>query len=285
MSSHSIDSSDAAFSQDVIEESHRRPVLVDFWAGWCAPCRSLKPVLEKLAEEADGRFLLVKVDADRNPETTAAHGIRSLPTVQAFRDGAIVDEFMGALPESAVRDFLSGVLPNPAELARRDGRARLDAGDAAGAIEILEGALALDPRGDAIRIDLADAHLRIGRVDAAQAALDGVSPLADRQSDLARALARLRIAIAAARTDDEDVLRQRVSTNPEDLSWRLALAQRLAAAGDLAGALDQYLEIIRRDRKYGDDAGRRGMLQVFDLLGSGDPLVGKYRRLLAASLH
>lgn len=285
MSAHSIDSSDASFGQDVIDESHRRPVLVDFWAGWCAPCRSLKPVLEKLAEEAGGRFLLVKIDADRNPETTASHGVRSLPTVKAFRDGIVVDEFMGALPESAVRDFLSRILPSPAELAQREGRAHLDAGDADGAVAILGRALALDPRSDSIRVDLAEAHLRAGAIDAARAALADLSPLADRQPDLARALASLRIELAAAGTDDEEALRQRVGINPDDLAGRQALAQRLAAAGDMAGALDQYLEIIRRDRKYGDDAGRRGMVQIFDLLGSGDPLVGKYRRLLAASLN
>lgn len=282
---HSFDTNDATFHQAVVESSKERPVLVDFWADWCAPCRALKPVLERLAGEFGGRFVLAKVDADRNPETTGRYGIRSLPTVMAFRDGAVVDEFMGAQPEAAVREFLARILPGPADIARREGLALLEAGQVDEALARLQAALELAPRDDAIRLDVAEA-LRIGgRLDAARETLEGISPLAERQPALAQALARLRISLAAAGGPDAGELRRRVTSNPDDLTSRLALARQLSATHAFEEALDEYLEVLRRDRTFGDDAGRRGMLQVFDLLGAGNPLVGRYRRLLASALN
>lgn len=285
MSPHSIDVDDAGFQQEVIEQSFQQPVLVDFWAPWCGPCRSLKPILEKLADEYGGRFRLAKVNSDDNPAASQQFGVRSIPNVKAFVNGELVDEFLGAQPESAVRDFIDGLLPGPADLKRQEAHALLAAGDAAGAVFLLEEALTLEPRSDRIRVDLAFALFSAGRADAAAAALDRLGPLAAQDPGLAPDIARVRLAIGAAAGGDVATLEARIAADAGDLDARLALARLLVAQGSPEPGLEQLLEIIRRDRKFGDDVGRRTMVQVFDLLGPADPLVPRYRRALAAALN
>ena len=283
MSAHALDVSSAAeFERQVLEESRRRPVVVDFWAPWCGPCRSLKPILEKLADEYGGKFLLAKVNADENQELSARYGVRGIPAVKAFSQGRLADEFSGALPEAAVREFLDRLVPKPAEVLRLKADEQLRRGDAAGALKILAEAAALDPANEWVRVDAAAIMLDLGELAEAQRLLQEVR-LPDAR--VAQMRSRLEFAQAAAGGESAENLAARIAQNPADLQARLQLAKLLAAAQDYAGAMEQMLEVVRRDRGYGDDAGRRALLSVFELLGPGHPLVGEYRRRLASALN
>lgn len=285
MSEAVLEVGETDFDLAVIEASREVPVLVDFWAPWCGPCRSLGPILERVAEAYEGRFRLVKVNSDENPQLSQAFGVRSIPAVKAFVDGELVDEFVGALPESAIRAFVDRLLPSPGELKRREGRERLDAGDPAVALPALLEAIKLEPRNDRAKVDRAEALLALGRPAEAAAALDEAGPLAAQDPRLAPVMARIRLAVAAPANADPAALAARIAANEDDLDARLELANVHIAAGRHEPAFEQLLEIIRRDRKFGDDAGRRTMLQVFDVLGVDHGLVAKYRRLLASALN
>jgi putative thioredoxin len=283
MSAHAIDVNEATFQGEVIERSKEVPVLVDFWAPWCGPCRSLKPVLERLAEQYGGRFRLAKVNSDENQRLSMEYGVRSIPNVKAFVGGRLVDEFLGAQPESAVREFIDGLLPTAEDLLREEARALAGQGDLEGALALLERAAGSQRHDDHVLADLASVLLALGRVEEARAAAARMGPLASQDPEIGALLAQLQFADAG--TEDMATLRKRVEAEPANLDARLQLAKREVAAKNYAAALDQLLEIIRRDRKWNNEAGRKTMLSVFDLLGSGSELVSKYRRLLAAALH
>jgi putative thioredoxin len=285
MTEYAMDVTEATFQRNVIEASRASPVLVDFWAPWCGPCRVLKPVLEKLAADYGGKFRLAKVNSDENPGLSMQYRVRSIPNVKAFVDGELVDEFMGALPESAVREFVDRLIPTPAEIKRREAVVLLDAGDTENALRLLDAAAALEPRNDAIRVARAQALLAAGRPEDAQAALDGLGPLAEQDPRLAPVIARVRIAAAIPTGIDEGALQGRIAADPGDLDARMTLANLLVSRNRYEPALEQLLEIVRRDRGFGDDAGRKAMLRVFDLLGAGNALVSRYRRELASALH
>ncbi|HZP93277.1 MAG TPA: tetratricopeptide repeat protein [Burkholderiales bacterium] len=284
MTAHAIDIDRSNFETAVLEESRKRPVLVDFWAPWCGPCRALTPVLERLAEAYAGRFLLARVNSDENAELAAAFGVRGIPNVKAFDDGKLADEFTGALPEGAVRQFIDRLLPSAAELKRREAKGAFARGDAAAALAILEAAQAMEPNDDAIKLDRAEILHALGRATEAQALLGELGPLALRDPRAGRLRAELAFAQAPDDVSLAD-LEQRVRTRPADLDARLALARRYAAERRYEPALEQLLQIVRADRRFADDAGRKNMLAVFELLGDEHELTGKYRRLLAAALH
>lgn len=287
MHAHTIDVGVTDFQENVIAASHRVPVLVDFWAEWCAPCRTLKPILEKLAVEYGGRFLLAKINSDQNQDIAARHGVRSIPSVKAFVDGQMVREFTGALPEAQVRDFIDALLPSPAEPLRLAALAARAKGDTEVACSLLADALELDPANEAARIDLAEIRIDLGEIDAAQSILDSLGD-ATRDHPRVNALrARLKLTASGGGADPV-ALASRIAANADDLDARLQLAHALALAHDFRPALEQLLSIVKRDRKWQDEAARKSMLELFALLGGDaqyDDLVREFRIALARTLN
>lgn len=278
-----IDATLASFERDVIEASREAPVLVDFWAPWCGPCRALGPMLEKLEREAAGRWSLVKVNSDENPELSRQFGVRSIPFVVAFAGGEPVSSFTGAQPESAIRAFLERVVPDPSDLELRKARAARVAGQSTLAEAHLKNALALDPSNDAARIDLVTIHLERGELEAARAQWAMLSSQAPGASAYAVASARLEAAERAASLPAADELAARIAADPADLAARLDLAEVHVAAREFAPALEQLLEIVKRDRGFRDDIGRRKMLAVFEMADADT--VSTFRRRLASALY
>ncbi len=285
MGQHSYDVDSGNFQQVVLEGSHDIPVLVDFWAAWCAPCRQLKPLLEKLAEEYRGKFILAKVDADTNQDLAAQYGVRGIPSVKAFLGGELVDEFSGALPESQVREFLDHLIPAPAdELRIAAGRAR-DSGEHDEALRLLGEAARLDPQHEGVRLDAADILLEHGQLVEARKLFDSLSPAAHQEERAQQVLARLTFAESGSQGGDEAGLRERIVARPEDMEARLRLANLLVAGGRHQEGLEELLEMVRRDRAWNEDAARRAILAVFSLLGGQNELVAAYRRKLASTLN
>ena len=283
---NALDVSQADFEEKVVSASRKQPVVIDFWAPWCAPCKVLKPILEKLADEYKGKFLLAKVNSDENQEIAARYAVRGIPSVKAMVDGKIVSEFTGALPEGAVRDWLDKIIPSPAEELRREAQQLSAAGDLDGALQKLTKASTLDADNEWVRVDAAELLLAMGNPDDAQPLLDSL-----KDSDIlkdARVLqlkAQVRLAEMRAEGESEAELAAAISANEGDLESRLKLANVLIAANKHAEGMDQLLEIVRRDRKFKDDIGRKTLLDVFNLLGGQHELVAEYRRKLAVLLN
>jgi putative thioredoxin len=287
MNPFSFDVGTADFQEKVIDASHRAPVLVDFWAEWCAPCRALKPVLEKLAAEYGGRFVLAKLNSDQNPEIATRCGVRGIPDVKAFVAGKLVDEFTGALPEAQVRAFIDRLLPSPAEPLRSAAREARARGDNEVAASLLADAHELDPASEAVQLDRAELHLDMNDVGAAQALLDALAHRARDTARLAALQARLKLTAAGGGADPA-LLAARIDANPDDLAARLQLAHALALAQDYRASLEQLLEIVRRDRKWQEEAARKTMLDLFALLGGNaqfDELVREFRIRLSRTLN
>jgi putative thioredoxin len=280
MSAHDIDVGLADFQQQVIEESKLRPVVVDFWAPWCGPCKSLKPILEKLAAEYGGKFLLAKVNSDDNQELATRYGVRGIPNVKAFIDGEPVDEFSGALPEGEVRAFLDRLVPGPADEMRKQAAEKRLAGDMPGALQMLAEASRLDPKHVGIRVDATEIMLELGEADEARRLLGSMPDDADPRVPQLRA----RLKFMEADGEDEAALVAQIAANENDLDARLKLANLYVSAAQYEAGMEQLLEIIQRDRSFGDDIGRKTLLSVFDLLGGGE-LLSLYRRKLASALN
>lgn len=269
------------FTQYVIENSFKAPVLVDFWADWCAPCKSLMPVLAKLADEYQGGFLLAKVNSDEQRELSERYAIRSLPTVKVFKQGDIVDEFMGAQPEGVIRELIERHRTRPSDALRDQALRSAQQGDTAQAITLLTQAVSADPDNQKLKLDLAGLYASDGKGAAALALLDAL-PSDLREHEKVKALiAQLRYAQAAQDAPAPDLLLKQIAQEPDNLVARRQLAALSIGTGDFETALDQFMEIMRRDRSFEEDAGRTGMLAVFDMLGGSAELVSRYRRKMA----
>ncbi len=274
----------ASFESVVLDGSFERPVLVDFWADWCAPCRMLMPILAKLAEDYRGQFLLAKLNTEEERELAAQFGIRSLPTVQLFKDGRPVDQFMGALPEGQVREFLNRHLPRASDGLLAQAQGQLAAGDLKRAQALIERARAEDPENP--RVALADIQLAVaqGHTEEAQAALDRLPLELASDPEVVALRGQLLFAAALAGAPGAATLEARLAADPRDSEARYQLAAHRVVTGDFESALELLLELVRRDRAYGEDAGRKGMVAVFDLLGGGD-LVSRYRARMMTVLY
>lgn len=290
MSVHALDVTVADFDDKVLAASQRVPVIVDFWAPWCQPCRILKPILEKLAAEYGGQFILAKVNSDENQELAARYGVRGIPAVKAFVAGRQADEFTGALPEGQVREFIERLIPSPAEPLRQEALALAAAGDIAAARRKMVEAINLDPRNDAAYLDFIQLSIDLGSADALAEASELMAVVADRARDRARIdslQARLNMAGTAGNVDLA-ALQERLAGDANDHDARLQLANALALRHDYRGALEHLIDIVRRDRKWNDEAGRKGMLNLFTLLAAQpqhDDLVREFRIALARTLN
>jgi putative thioredoxin len=270
------DVEERTFEQTVLDRSRHIPVVVDFWAPWCGPCRLLGPILESLVGSYGGRIELAKLNTDENPNIAARYRIEGIPAVKAFRDGAVQSEFTGALPEPQVRAFLQKLLPSEAdELA--DAAVRLAyAGDAAGAEATYRRAIVQDGSHRAANLGLA--RLLLAR-DAEDDALKLLANLpADPEATRLRAEIALKRAGGAA---DLDALRTRLAGDKRDVDAHYHLGMALAAQGAYEEALEHLLDVVRLDRSYQEDAGRKALIDIFALLGDADPLTQTYRRRLA----
>jgi len=284
MSEHSIEVTSASFEQDVVEASRSRPVLVDFWAPWCGPCRALTPVLEKLAAEYGGAFRLAKLNTDENPETASRFGVRGIPNVKAFVDGRMVREFTGALPEPGVRQFLSLVVPSRAETIRRQARDLIAQGDFDSAEARLTEALALEPELYLAHLDLAE--LLVARQDlaAAETVLEGI-PEHRRESRYELLAGKVTSWKRAQALPDLSEIAARLEREPDNPEVRVALAERLISEMQYEPALEELLRVVRASRGTPRDEACKAMLRVFTLASDQSDLVTRYRRLLAAELN
>ncbi len=280
---HVFDATLAQFETEVLQKSLQTPVLVDFWATWCGPCKQLGPILEKLAADYNGAFELAKVDVDAEQQLAAYFQIRSVPTVILIKGGQPVDGFPGALPESELRKFLAqhGVLPaEAAALVEAEAALPLSPQEE---VARLQAAVAADAQNDALRLDLAVALLRVGEAGQAENLL-GSLPDALAEDDRAkRVRAGLEFSHKLAGAPAPVQLEQRIETNADDLEARFLLGIFKLLDGDAASGLDQFLEMLKRDRKYGEDLGRKSLIEAFRLIDDQD-LVGTYRRKMSSLL-
>jgi putative thioredoxin len=258
-----IDATTENFMAAVVEASSARPVLVDFWAPWCGPCRSLTPVLEQLADEYDGLFILAKVNTDEQPALASHFQIRSIPTVMLVHRGEVVDQFMGVQPESMIREMLDRYV------------------NAAAAPEEPPAASAPSQRPE----DRAEHLLERRDAAAAAAAIEELAAANAEHPALKSLRARLEFVETANAHPDVASLRSALEADPANAAARHALAAHHAVMGDYGTALGEWLEVMRHDRRLAHDLGRRSLLQAFDVLGAGDPLVAQYRRRMASLLH
>ena len=273
------------FESVVMDGSFDRPVLVDFWADWCAPCKSLMPILAKLADAYAGRFTLAKVNTEEQQALATHFGIRSLPTVQLFVEGRPVDQFMGALPEAQVREFLDRHLPKPTDGLVAQAQGMIVAGELDRAAVLIEQARTKEP--DNARVALAEAQLTAARGDLAGAVtLLERLPLELAQDAEAVALrGQLRFAQALVGAPTAAALQARLVADPADSEACYQLAAHRVLAGDFESALNDLLALMKRDRTYGEDAARKGMIAVFDLLGGQGELVTHYRARMMTALY
>ena len=274
----------AQFRQAVLEESRRRPVVVDFWAPWCGPCRILGPILEKLATEFDGDFLLAKVNTEDNRELAERYGIRSIPNVKIFRDGEVVDEFIGVIPEAQARAILRRHCPSRADRKFAEGSALLDQRQPDKARLIFEEALQLEPSHAGALLELGNLLADRGDYMGATALWERIpasSPLADRAEMLKQSL---QFQVACDDAGGAAACAARAASEPENLDARYFNGCCLAAAGELRAALEEFLFVVARNRNFRDQAARKAMLTIFAQAGGRSELAEEFRKRLAVVL-
>ena len=282
---HVFDATSAGFEADVLQKSLQTPVLVDFWAEWCGPCKSLGPILEKLAGEYNGAFLLAKVDVDKEQELAAAFQIRSIPTVILVKDGQPVDGFPGALPEGQLREFLQHHGIEPAAAAPEAPATAEEAVPADPHAEVmrLRKAVEAEPDKAELKLDLALALLHTGGAHEAEQLIDALPANLAHDDRAVRARARLGFAALLKDAPPPEVLDAAIAADPDDLRARHLLGVHRIVAGQSAAGLEQFIEMLRRNRSYEDGLPRKVLIDAFRIVEDED-LVGRYRRLMSSLL-
>jgi putative thioredoxin len=272
------------FMTDVVEASAQIPTLVDFWAPWCAPCRQLEPILDRLAQEYAGRFKLAKVNTEEQQELAQQIGIRSLPTVVLFKDRTSVDHFVGLLPEQQIREMLDKHLPKVSGGPLERAQTLKANGDFEGARSVLESALARDADNIDLQTALAELRAIEGDLDGARAELERLQGLHPTHAAVKRLAALLAFSDVVASNPDVRALRERVAANANDLDLRHALAVHQLLGGDVEPALKAWLEMMQQHRSYKNDLAKRSLILAFELIGEADPIVAQTRRAMARML-
>jgi len=281
--SHVFDIDQQTFETEVLQASMDTPILVDFWAAWCEPCKTLGPILEKLAVEFNGAFRLGKVDVDAQQELAAMFGIKSIPTVMLVSQGQVVDGFAGALPERQLREFLGRHVQalESGEDEVTDADAPVETPEAA--INRIQQAIAAEPARAELKLDLALALMRAGQADAASAELDALPANLATDARAKRLRSELELARAAAAAPAADALQQRIDADPEDWEARDLLGLRLLQEGDAEAGLEQFLAILQKARDWNDGQAKKRLLAAFATLDDAE-LVGRFRRRMASML-
>lgn len=282
------DTTTKTFREDVLTESVKQPVLVDFWAPWCGPCKQLQPIIEKVVKAAGGKVKLVKMNIDENPEIAGQLGIQSIPAVIAFQRGQPVDGFMGALPESQVKGFVERLVgplgPGAAEELIAQAQEAQAQGDAAGAAALFAAVLAQEPENIAALAGLARIELDTGNLEGARGVIAAVPDAKMNDPAVASVLAAIELAEKSAALGDTAELEAKIASNANDHQARFDLAMALAAKDKRDDAVDHLIEIIKRDRTWDEDGARRQLLQFFDAWGPMDETSIAGRRKLSAVL-
>ncbi len=281
---HSIDTRFESFVDDVIDASRKAPVLVDFWAPWCGPCQMLTPLLEKLAAEYEGAFCLAKANIDEQQQLAMQYAVRSVPTVKLFKNGEVVDEFLGAQSESQIRAMLDRHIERESDKAMNRAYAAYKKGD----VDALQNMIEIanrDPGNHRIRLQLADILIQEKRYDEAKEVLEALPHDIRQTPEVAGMLGRLEFFEFAREAPDISTLENRIRENPRNSEARYQLSAIYITQAEYEKAMHQLLEILKRDRSYGDDAARKALLRIFDMLGGGGELVQRYRHKMAAALH
>ena len=285
------DTTTANFARDVLEESRQQPVLVDFWAPWCGPCKQLQPIIEKVVNEAAGRVKLVKLNIDEHPAIPGQLGIQSIPAVVAFAAGRPVDGFMGAVPESQVRAFIDKVA-GPADADEKaeieavltEAKALFEAGDLGGAADLYGAILQADPENAVALGGIAECMIAAGQHDNARQTLSNLPEALAKDPAIVSVTTKLAQIEEARKLGDPAALEVALAQNPDDHEARMKLAKIRNVEGNREAAAEHLLTIMRRDRAFDDDGARRELLQFFDVWGPKDPATISARRRLSSLL-
>ena len=279
-----LDEPPADVQAEIIERSAQLPIVIDFWAPWCQPCKTLGPVLEKAAREGDGRFLLVKVNIDEHQQLAAAFRVSSIPAVFALRDGQLVNQFVGMLDESQLTQWLNGIMPSAVDELIRRGR-ELEATDPLAAEQTYRDALDLEPDNDAVRVRMACVLAAQERDDEASRIISDLEKRGFLEPEAEQVRSQLELRAAAAEAGDVTEVRAKVAANPDDSALQIQLADTLAVHKQYREAMEICLELVRKDRDGLGDEARQTMIKIFDLVGPQSELVSEYRRKLATALY
>jgi putative thioredoxin len=287
-----INGTTQTFVEDVIEASMKQPVVVDFWATWCGPCKTLGPIIEKVVRDTKGAVKLVKIDVDRNPELAQQLRIQSIPAVYAFSGGRPVDGFVGALPESQVKSFVQKIAAGAGgddaaaaiEEAMTEAKALFDGGDVASALEIYQSILGEDPANASAAAGMLRALIALDRGDEAKTMLDGLSPELAKHAEIVAVKTSMELAAEASKAGPTADLEKRLAADPADHQARFDLAVAQFAGGKREDAVDNLLELFRRNRAWNEEAARKQLVKLFEAMGPTDELTVAARKRLSSMM-